>query len=258
MGPSCVGVGLGVRGDPRGHPVWVGFGVRGDPRGRPVWVGLEARGDPRAVLCADVAGDHGPGAQHCVAEAGHQGQGGASEGGPDPPLPAFPPAQCGAVPRRCPVQVLWPRGPPWAGPVTLHHTGIVHPPPGLLSLWGPLEHPPTHSPANVKRKDAGPHLAPHTGLPRPFSCPSTTGHCMSLWGTPCGSPSARAGHTPHFTLVWNLGVWEAEVPETHGHPDHLSWPSTPLTSWWTHTPLQPGFWVSPGAFGDPSTAERIE
>lgn len=118
----------------------------------------------------------------------------------------------------------------WA--ITLHHTGAVHPPPGLLSLWGPLEHPLAHSPADVKRKDAGPHLTPHSthGAPTFPLLPQQYWTLHVLWGTLCGSLSARAGHTPHFTLVWNLRVWEAELPEPHGCPDHLSWPSTPLTS----------------------------
>lgn len=103
-GPRWLYSSSGLRASPRvsgqGCPVARAPGLGRRPGGVGVMLTL-----PGTFLCADAAGDHRPGAQHRSAEAGHQGQGGASEGGSDPLIPALTSPQRGAVPRHCPVQV---------------------------------------------------------------------------------------------------------------------------------------------------------
>lgn len=96
---------------------------------------------PGPILCADAAGDHGPGAQRRSSEAGRQGQGGAPEGGPDPLIPALRPAQRGAVPGLRPVQVPawgWGRGAAAAAPSS---AGQAPPAPARLAPDAPCRAP---------------------------------------------------------------------------------------------------------------------
>lgn len=170
-------------------------------RGRPTpnaGVGRGTRGHSRTALCADAAGDRGPGAQRRGAEAGHHGQGGASQGGPDPSVPALPPAQRGALPGQRPVQVPW----GWRG-----HRPLVRPLRRLPRLWGPREpraHPRTA--LHTREDRASPHTparlppARHLGVRAPSAPPPllvavTRCRCGARACSPAdtGSPGSAGG-----------------------------------------------------------------